>query len=128
MDLADMHRVWLVPNHEPRKRGLWCQVAFGPEFTHEMLEKSVAASNIEYGGFHPGVSNVAFVHGSIDPWHAMGVLEDLNAAAPSFYVTGTSHCADMYPDSPDDPEEMTEARIEIGKLVKQWIANSRSNL
>ena len=32
----------------------WCQDAFGPEFTHNMLENSIAASNIEYGGFEPG--------------------------------------------------------------------------
>merc|ERR1711970_944639 len=52
----------------------WCQDAFGAQFTHEMMEKSVAASNIEYGGYEPSVNNVVFVHGSIDPWHAMGVL------------------------------------------------------
>merc|ERR1719264_568521 len=48
----------------------WCQDAFGPEFTHEMLEKNVYGSNIEYGGDHPDVDNVVFVHGTIDPWHA----------------------------------------------------------
>jgi len=103
----------------------WCQDAFGPEFTHEMLEKSVAASNIEYGGFEPSVSNVVFVHGSIDPWHAMGVLEDLHDGAPAIYITGTSHCADMYPDSSSDPEELTAARIRIGSLVKGWVENAK---
>jgi len=103
----------------------WCQDAFGAEFTHEMLEKSVAASNIEYGGFEPSVSNVVFVHGSIDPWHAMGVLEDLHETAPSIYITGTSHCADMYANSPDDPEELTAARVKIGGLVKGWVENAR---
>ena len=103
----------------------WCQDAFGPEFTHEMMEKSVAASNIEYGGYEPSVSNVVFVHGSIDPWHAMGVLEDLNEGAPSIYITGTSHCADMYPDKSSDPEELTAARVRIGGLVKGWVENAR---
>merc|ERR1719370_1886660 len=56
----------------------WCKDAFGEDFTHEMLANNVANTNIEYGGFQPSVSNVVFVHGSIDPWHAMGVLEDLN--------------------------------------------------
>merc|ERR1719430_2991127 len=91
----------------------WCKDAFGEDFTHEMLANNVANTNIEYGGFQPSVSNVVFVHGSIDPWHAMGVLEDLNEAAPSIYIPGNSHCADMYPDTPDDPEELRAARAEI---------------
>ena len=56
--------------------------------THEMLERSIAQTNIEYGGFTPALSNVVFVHGSVDPWHAMGVLEDLTPQATSIYITG----------------------------------------
>merc|ERR1719242_2978591 len=44
----------------------WCQDAFGPDFTHEVLEKNVYGSNIEYGGMNPDVDNVVFVHGTID--------------------------------------------------------------
>merc|ERR1712122_236422 len=36
-------------------------------------ESGVYGSNIEYGGMNPDVDNVVFVHGTIDPWHAMGV-------------------------------------------------------
>merc|ERR1719320_2349477 len=103
----------------------WCQDAFGAQFTHEMMEKSVASSNIEYGGYEPSVNNVVFVHGSIDPWHAMGVLEDLHEGAPSIYITGTSHCADMYEDDPSDPEELTAARVRIGELVHGWVENAK---
>ena len=66
----------------------WCADAFGADMTHEMLERSIAQTNIEYGGFTPAVSNVVFVHGSVDPWHAMGVLEDLTPQATSIYITG----------------------------------------
>jgi len=103
----------------------WCQDAFGPKFNLEMMEKSISASNIEYGGFEPIVNNVVFVHGSIDPWNAMGVLEDLHEGAPSIYITGTSHCVDMYADMPSDPEELVAARVTIGKLVKEWVQNAR---
>merc|ERR1712215_196349 len=103
----------------------WCQDAFGDQFTHEMMEKSVAASNIEYGGYEPSVNNVVFVHGSIDPWHAMGVLEDLHEGAPSIYITGTSHCADMYEAKESDPEELTAARIRIGNLVQSWVESAQ---
>jgi len=99
----------------------WCQDAFGPEFTHEVLEKNVYGSNIEYGGMNPDVDNVVFVHGTIDPWHAMGVLEDISSKAPAIYINGTSHCNDMYGDRSTDSEALTEARLRIGELVAQWV-------
>merc|ERR1711872_506817 len=33
-----------------------------------------------------------FVHGSVDPWHPMGVLENLSLEALGIYIMGTSHC------------------------------------
>jgi len=99
----------------------WCSDAFGADLTHDMLERAVEQSNIEYGGFKPSLSNVVFVHGNIDPWHAMGVLEDLHEGAPAIYINGTSHCADMYPSAPGDPEGLDEAKIRIGELVASWV-------
>ena len=103
----------------------WCQDVFGPEFTHEMLKNSMTATNIEYGGFKPNVDNVVFVHGSIDPWHSMGVLEDLHETAPAIYINGTSHCKDMLDDSEYDSEELIAARVRIGELVKEWVQSAR---
>ena len=34
------------------------------------------------------VDNVVFVHGSLDPWHAMGRLSDLNENSPAFVING----------------------------------------
>ena len=103
-----------------------CRDVFGQkEFSHENMEKYIASSNIEYGGFEPIVDNIVFVHGSIDPWHSMGVLKDLHEGAPSIFIPGTSHCADMYPDDYSDPEELTAARIKIGQLIKGWVKNAR---
>merc|ERR1712002_205565 len=98
----------------------WCQDAFGATFTHDVLEKNVMDSNILYGGINPDVRNVVFVHGTIDPWHAMGVLEDLSAEATSIVITGTSHCNDMYGDSSGDSEDLKVARERIGELVTGW--------
>jgi len=99
----------------------WCQDAFGDYFTHGRMEKNVEASNIEYGGITPDVHNVAFVHGTMDPWHAMGVLEDLSEDAVSILIPGTSHCADMYGDSEGDSGELVRARRRIGELVAHWL-------
>jgi len=99
----------------------WCSDAFGADITHEMLERSIAQTNVEYGGYSPAATNVVWVHGSVDPWHAMGVLDTLTEAAPAIYITGTSHCADMYPDGPNDPQELLDAKKRIGELVAQWV-------
>ena len=70
------------------------------------------------------VSNVVFVHGSIDPWHAMGITSSSCQSAPALYIEGTAHCANMYPEAPDDPVQLKTARRRIGQLVPQWIAGT----
>ena len=104
-----------------------CRNVFGQrEFSHEENKKKyIAATNIEYGCFKPIVNNIVFVHGSIDPWHPMGVLEDLHQGATSIYIPGTSHCADMDSDKLSDPEELKAARVKIGQLIKGWVSNAK---
>jgi len=102
-----------------------CTDVFGADFGHKMVARSVAATNIEYGGKNLDVDKVVFVQGSIDPWHAMGVTEDLSDDAPAIFINGTSHCADMYNDKDGDPLELIEARLRIGELVDQWIKDAK---
>ena len=47
-----------------------CTDIFGPKFSRAMIEDAMAATNVEYGGQWLAVTNVVFVQGSIDPWHA----------------------------------------------------------
>ncbi|KAB7504485.1 putative serine protease [Armadillidium nasatum] len=69
----------------------------------------------------PKVTRVVLVNGSIDPWHYLGVLQDLNDEAPSIYINGTAHCANMYPVAPSDPVQLTEARQQIEDLIGKWL-------
>ena len=48
----------------------------------------VQGSNDYYGATDLDVNNVVFVHGSIDPWHAMGRLTDLNENSPAIIIPG----------------------------------------
>jgi len=100
----------------------WCRSAF-PEFAwnEDKFNSEVTNTNTEYGGFLPYVENVVFVHGSVDPWHAMGVLEDLSDAAPAIYIEGTSHCADMYNNEAGDPQGLLDAREKIKEYIVKWI-------
>ena len=99
----------------------WCQQAYGEAFTHAKLEQEMIDTNTEYGGFNPDVHNVIFVHGTIDPWHAMGVLEDLSDSAVAIVINGTSHCMDMFADKPGDSEVLLAAREMIKEIVLEWI-------
>ena len=79
------------------------------------------ATNTEYGGQEVELTNVVFVHGSIDPWHAMGITNSSSQSAPAIYIEGTAHCANMYPASQQDPQQLTRARLRVGQLVHRWI-------
>jgi len=98
-----------------------CPDLFGDIFSPEYIESLIQESNAYYGATNIDVTNVVFVHGSIDPWHAMGRLTDVNEKSPAFIIDGTSHCVDMYANSPGDPEELQNTRAIIGDLVSKWI-------
>ena len=102
-----------------------CTDIFGPKFTMDLLEKGIKATNNEYGGLDLMVSNVVFVHGSIDPWHAVGITQNAPAETSAIFIHGTAHCANMYPEAEDDPEELKKARSEIGEHIRKWISDSK---
>ena len=85
------------------------------------------ASNIEYGALDINVDNVVYVHGSIDPWHAMGLTQTRSPSAPAIVIPGTAHCANMYPESEQDCQELRDARHKIGALIHQWIEEKKLN-
>lgn len=53
-----------------------------------LLESAVARTNILYGALNLQVTNVVFVHGSIDPWHVLGITQSSNLQAPAIYIKG----------------------------------------
>lgn len=99
-----------------------CADVFGPRFRH-VLDMGIERTNIFYGALDLELTNAVFVHGSIDPWHALGITESTNPEAPSIYIKGTAHCANMYPSSKDDIPELVEARKQIGDLIDKWLKN-----
>lgn len=48
--------------------------------------------------------------GSIDPWHALSVLQDLSPTERALYILGTAHCANMSDGKSTDPETLIKAR------------------
>ena len=68
-----------------------CSDLFGDIFNAKHIEDMVDDTNSYYGAKDLEVENVVFVHGSIDPWHAMGRTTDLNKDAPAIMIQGNSN-------------------------------------
>lgn len=52
------------------------------------LEQVVSQTNKNYGALKPNTTNVLYVHGSIDPWHALGLTASKNPILPTIYIEG----------------------------------------
>lgn len=98
-----------------------CKDIYQSEFSKGFIEKAVRRTNINYGSLNLEVSRVVFVHGSIDPWHALGIYETRSLSAPAIYINGTAHCANMYPPSDDDLPQLKKARQRINHLIGKWL-------
>ncbi|XP_015116043.1 putative serine protease K12H4.7 [Diachasma alloeum] len=99
-----------------------CSDIFGPRYNIHLLGNAVERTNTLYGGLHLEVTNVVYVHGSIDPWHALGITKSSNPNTPAFYINGTAHCANMYPASEHDIPELVEVRKKVGNIIGQWLS------
>lgn len=60
------------------------------------LNSAAKRSNIMYGDLNIDVSRVVFVHGSIDPWHALGILQSKSSFTPAIYIKGNSYLNTLF--------------------------------
>lgn len=98
-----------------------CIDLFGPKYNGTYLELATDRTNTIYGALNIEITNVVFVHGSVDPWHALGITTTQNQGAPAIYIKGTAHCANMYPPTDDDLPQLKAARVEIGLHIQKWL-------
>ncbi|KAF7272437.1 hypothetical protein GWI33_014783 [Rhynchophorus ferrugineus] len=98
-----------------------CADVYGSEFNASYVNRAVEFTNINYGALDIKVTNVVFVHGSVDPWHALGITQSDNEDAPTIYIKGTAHCANMYPPSDDDLPQLQAARAQILEYITKWL-------
>uniref|UniRef100_A0A336N030 CSON003791 protein n=1 Tax=Culicoides sonorensis TaxID=179676 RepID=A0A336N030_CULSO len=104
-----------------------CTDAYDSSLTREVIERKIAETNAKYGALSPGVTNVYFTQGDIDPWSSIGIKETQNEAAPAFVVPLHSHCADLYSASDRDTQEMKYLKDTIWNLVDKWLKESPLN-
>jgi hypothetical protein len=99
-----------------------CADIFGSQFTPKRIYDAIAATNQYYGGRNFMASNVILPNGSVDPWHALGILINPNPLSTAVYIMGTAHCANMYPSRLSDPPELQYARTRITQSLQQWLS------
>ncbi|XP_062136950.1 thymus-specific serine protease-like [Drosophila sulfurigaster albostrigata] len=90
-----------------------CMDVFSNRMDSNYLDQVVGRTNKYYGALKPETTQVLYVHGSIDPWRALGLYVSANPLTPTIYIEDTSHCADMYEPSRRDPPQLKEARKRI---------------
>ncbi|XP_043221434.1 putative serine protease K12H4.7 [Amphibalanus amphitrite] len=98
-----------------------CVDVYGAQFEQTFIDAAVAATNTDYGARQLPAKRVVLVNGSIDPWHAMGIIESSDPDRPAIFINGTAHCANMYPAREEDLPGLTAARQQIGELIGKWL-------
>jgi len=82
-----------------------CMDVFSKNMDAKFLDLVVSGTNNNYGALRPNTTNVLYVHGSIDPWHALGLVKSPNSALPTIYIEGSflsiiiampTHCDILY--------------------------------
>lgn len=96
-----------------------CVDIFGEDFGRTRQDADIERTNTNYGELRARTTNVIFVHGSIDPWHALGLTHSPHADMPTVYIEGTAHCANMYEPQPGDVPQLKQARLEIQKFISE---------
>ncbi|XP_077579478.1 thymus-specific serine protease [Stigmatopora nigra] len=87
----------------------------------EQLAEAVAETNEYYSSYDIHSTKIVFPNGSIDPWHALGITQDISDELPAVFIKGTAHCANMYPASADDLLQLTLARDQIFLHLQKWL-------
>uniref|UniRef100_A0A6P7GNB5 LOW QUALITY PROTEIN: thymus-specific serine protease-like n=1 Tax=Diabrotica virgifera virgifera TaxID=50390 RepID=A0A6P7GNB5_DIAVI len=98
-----------------------CQNTYRSSYNEMFVDHAINRTNVLYGGLDIEVSNVVFVHGSVDPWRLLGITKTLNDKAPAILIEGAGHCENMFGPSYDDTPPLMTARVQIGELIGTWI-------
>ncbi|XP_068154079.1 putative serine protease K12H4.7 [Drosophila tropicalis] len=95
-----------------------CYDVFGSNYTVANIDSKIAATNKVYGGLNPGVTNVYFVQGALDPWLMAGAGVKQGATI----IPYASHCPDVDSISASDSAELRASKEKLVELVSQWLS------
>lgn len=82
----------------------------------------VRASREYWSADFTAASNIIFSNGLLDPWHAGGVLEDVNPSVKAIVIAEGAHHLDLRGANANDPESVKAARLQEIELIQSWLA------
>ncbi|XP_023036145.1 putative serine protease K12H4.7 [Drosophila willistoni] len=94
-----------------------CYDVFSSNYTVANINSNIAATNKDYGGLNPGVTNVYFVQGALDPWSKVGAGVKQGATI----IPNASHCPDQDSISDSDSAELRASKEKLVELVRKWL-------
>lgn len=65
-----------------------CKDIFGEKVDKSRLDVGIYLQHMFYGSLNIKATNVLYVHGSTDPWHALGVTKTSISRAPAILIDG----------------------------------------
>lgn len=63
----------------------------------DQVAEAAAETNEYYGGYDIRSSRIVFPNGSIDPWHALGITQDIAPDLPAVFIEGEIKLAQSEP-------------------------------
>jgi len=102
-----------------------CNDAFGFPFNPNVINET----NHMYGGKYlppTGPTNILFVNGEVDPWHALGITQNISPTLTTILIRDTAHCANVLPSSPNDPPDLIAARQATSKQIGMWLKEAEN--
>lgn len=61
---------------------------FSFRYNSNLLSKAVERTNMMYGELNIREGRVIYVHGSVDPWHALGITQTRLENTVAIYING----------------------------------------
>jgi hypothetical protein len=61
---------------------------FMHRYDAKQVMRGVRRTNTLYGALQIQATRVVFIHGSIDPWHALGITRTVKQESPAIYIRG----------------------------------------
>ncbi|GAM26864.1 hypothetical protein SAMD00019534_100390, partial [Acytostelium subglobosum LB1] len=97
-----------------------CEDIFGPREDGEPYQPKVEWLNKKTFWTHSFFSN-----GLIDPWHSLGLLNSSSPLVMTYVMENSAHCADFFPPTTYDLEELSTSRRMQNDFIASTIARQR---
>lgn len=81
-----LKQLWMSNNIKIHNN-IFCLFSFTNN-AENILNDGIERTNVVYGALSSAVDRVIYTHGTIDPWHAIGLLEEINTESPVIVVKG----------------------------------------